>query len=124
MAPTARPSPLTVLFRGLGKRCPRCGRGRLFCRWYTLHDHCTECKLAFQSYEGDTWAFMYISTAGITGVIVVVMLLATPADTVIGRIALVAAAMVLIVGTLPTRKALGIAVDYLAERWWNPPRDS
>lgn len=122
MEPTPRPSPIAVLLRGMAKRCPRCARGPLFRRWYTLHDQCTECRLSFHTYEGDTWAFMYVSTAGITGLIVVVMLLATPADTVVGRIVLVAAAIALIVGTLPTRKGIGIAIDYLAERWWSPPQ--
>src|ERR1044071_8255668 len=70
LMPHARPDRLiTIVRRGLAKRCPRCGDGPIFRRWYTLHHQCSACQLPFESSEGDTWAFMYLSTAFMTGLI-------------------------------------------------------
>ena len=104
---------LPVLLRGLRQRCPRCGIGRLFERWQTLRDKCPECGLSFEPGQGDTWAFMYLSTAFITGIILIGMLLLVPTQQWIGRIVVAAAAVVGIVGTLSARKGLSIAADYL-----------
>lgn len=101
-----------LIRRASRKRCPRCGLGRLFSRWYTMHAACSECGLRYESFDGNTWAFMYLSIAGITGVIVVGMLLVTPTDIWLGRAAVFAAAVAGIIGTLPWRKALCIAFDF------------
>jgi uncharacterized protein (DUF983 family) len=103
---------MTAMRRGACKRCPRCGTGRLFERWYTLADHCPACRLAYEARDGDTWAFMYITTAGITGVIMGVMLLVQPPAMWVGKLAVGLAAMVLVIGTLPYRKGIAIAFDF------------
>jgi len=69
--------------------------------------------------EGDTWAFMYISTAGITGVFVAVMLLVRPPQVWIGQLIVLPLALLLIGGSLPFRKGLAIAIDYLSELYWD-----
>src|SRR5437899_5686609 len=43
---------LVALARGAVKRCPRCGRGRLFTRWFTMPARCPRCRLAFERSEG------------------------------------------------------------------------
>src|SRR6185295_20311827 len=68
-----RPSALQALRRGLRHRCPRCGEGPLFAGWNRLYDECPVCGLAFERRSGDTWFFMYMSTAGLTGMLVVTM---------------------------------------------------
>src|SRR5215472_8624084 len=35
------------LWRGVRGRCPRCGRGRLFCAFLKVDDHCSVCRLDF-----------------------------------------------------------------------------
>lgn len=107
-----------VLVRGVRKRCPRCGVGRVFQRWYSALEHCSACGLSFCERDGagDTWAFMYLSTAGLTGCIVVVMLLVRPESLWQGRLYVLATAILLIVGTLPRRRSLGIAVNHLIAR--------
>ena len=50
---------VTALGRGLRKRCPHCGQGRLFSGWSFL-DRCSVCGLVFARNPGDTWAFMII----------------------------------------------------------------
>ena len=49
----------TALRRGLRKRCPHCGEGRLFSGWSHL-EQCSMCGLVFGRNPGDTWAFTII----------------------------------------------------------------
>ena len=49
----------TALRRGLRKRCPHCGEGRLFSGWSHL-ERCSICGLVFARNPGDTWAFTII----------------------------------------------------------------
>jgi uncharacterized protein (DUF983 family) len=41
-----------ALTRGLRKRCPRCGRGRLFRTWFSMVEQCPGCGLRFEREEG------------------------------------------------------------------------
>jgi uncharacterized protein (DUF983 family) len=43
---------LRLILRGLLGRCPRCGSGQLFVRYFTLKDACPRCGLTFQREEG------------------------------------------------------------------------
>jgi uncharacterized protein (DUF983 family) len=48
----AIPSIPALLMRGLTKRCPWCGQGKLFRRWFTLPERCPRCGLRFEREEG------------------------------------------------------------------------
>src|SRR4029450_2466595 len=48
-----------ALRRGLRKRCPHCGEGKLFSGWSQL-ERCSVCGLVFARNPGDTWAFAII----------------------------------------------------------------
>jgi uncharacterized protein (DUF983 family) len=41
-----------MLGRGLTRRCPRCGQGKLFPRWFTMLPRCPRCDLDFERGEG------------------------------------------------------------------------
>jgi uncharacterized protein (DUF983 family) len=41
------------LWRGLRGRCPRCGRGCLFCAFLKVEDHCSVCRLDFTGHRAD-----------------------------------------------------------------------
>jgi len=41
------------LWRGVRGRCPRCGRGRLFCAFLKVGDHCSVCRLDFTGHRAD-----------------------------------------------------------------------
>src|SRR3954447_10398337 len=41
------------LWRGVRGRCPRCGRGRLFCALLKVDDHCSVCCLDFTGHRAD-----------------------------------------------------------------------
>jgi uncharacterized protein (DUF983 family) len=109
-------SPTLALRRALALRCPRCGEGRLFHGWNKLNESCPACGLVYERQTGDTWFFMYMTTAGLTGVLVVTMFLLRPAVVWLGQVAICAAALVLIVLTLPLRKGIAVAINYLLER--------
>src|ERR1700752_2889694 len=49
----------TALRRGLRKRCPHYGEGRLFSGW-SFFERCSTCGLVFARNPGDTWAFTII----------------------------------------------------------------
>jgi len=58
---------------------------------------------------------MYLSTAGLTGVVIVGMLVLRPANLTLGRFTLAAAATTAIVLTLPARKGAAVALNYFIE---------
>jgi len=62
---------------------------------------------------------MYMSTAALTGMIVLAMLLTRPPTILIGRLVVLFAAFCLIGLTLPYRKGIAMAIEYLVETRWN-----
>jgi uncharacterized protein (DUF983 family) len=57
------PSTGTLLARGLGRRCPRCGSGGLFTRWFRLSERCPRCRLDFEHEEGYWVGAMIVNVA-------------------------------------------------------------
>ena len=41
-----------MLWRGVTKRCPRCGTGKLFTRWVRMVERCPGCGYRFEREEG------------------------------------------------------------------------
>ena len=41
-----------VLVRGITRRCPVCGQGRLFRGWFRMVERCPRCDLRFERIEG------------------------------------------------------------------------
>ncbi|HUF18032.1 MAG TPA: hypothetical protein VMS12_08330, partial [Thermoanaerobaculia bacterium] len=54
---SARPRPLTTLYRGMRGLCPRCGEGALFRRGLEAWERCSSCSLRYQRNQGDIWMF-------------------------------------------------------------------
>ena len=48
----------TVLWRGMRRRCPQCGQGKVFKGWLKLHDRCDVCGLQLLNNQGDLWAYL------------------------------------------------------------------
>jgi uncharacterized protein (DUF983 family) len=42
----------TLVWRGLRKVCPVCGRGKLFRTWFKMRDRCPSCGYSFEREEG------------------------------------------------------------------------
>ena len=104
-----------TLLRGLRRRCPRCGRGKMFESFFRMRTVCEVCSLDIAKRSADTWAPIYLSTAGLTGAVIIGMLLLRPANMVIGRMTLAIAATSAIVLTLPSRKGAAVALNYFIE---------
>ena len=101
--------------RGVQLRCPRCGVGKLYGRWNVLVERCPQCGCEIDRRGGDTWFATYMSTAFLTGLIVLWMFLFPMSDHVTGEVIVIAAWFALIVRSLPYRKALAIGFDYWIE---------
>ena len=111
-------SSMKLLFwRALRLRCPRCGEGRIFRRWwtYTEYRNCPNCGLAYDP-RGESLAFMYLSTAFITGLFFIVLLTVPPRNLLAYQVGLVSAALALYASTMPLRKSLAIALNYFNSR--------
>jgi uncharacterized protein (DUF983 family) len=117
---TATPPPVEarqIFARGLRMRCPRCGEGPIFRRVLTYSElrDCPKCGLAYDP-RGESLAFMWLSTAFITGLWFIVLILFPPRNLNVYRIALVCGALALYAVTMPLRKALAIALNYFNSR--------
>lgn len=66
---------------------------------------------------------MYITTAGLTGFFFVGMLLIKPESIAIAQFILLPLSLAVIVGSLPLRKSIAIALDYYAELRWDNHRN-
>jgi uncharacterized protein (DUF983 family) len=106
-----------IVERGLRLRCPRCGVGRIFesVLRYREYPACPACGFVYDP-KGESLIFMYLSTAGLTGVVGLLMVLTQPESPILSRVLLVGGALALYLTTMPTRKALAIAINYLHER--------
>jgi uncharacterized protein (DUF983 family) len=123
-SPVAPVRPLTAVFRGFLKRCPNCGRGRIYTGWAKEVKTCPVCGLVYEPTEGDTWAFTIIGDRipVAAGIIVVYFEFGSR----LGPTALVAVMAVLcavLLWTAPNRWGVGVALLYLQRVWWPDPLD-
>src|SRR5437867_4064939 len=111
-------SAIRVLARGLLRRCPRCGQGKLFLGWFTLRERCQRCDLRLQREEGGFLGAMVINYA-VTMVAWVALLVAWLVvdlpDVRVAPLLLTSFAVILLVPTLfyPFSKTIWAAVEYL-----------
>jgi uncharacterized protein (DUF983 family) len=112
----------TALRRGVLKRCPHCGNGRLFSGWSHI-DRCSSCGLVFVRNPGDTWAFTILGDRLPIAVMIVVVYFG------VGRLpgslgpAILVMLGALLVWTAPNRWGAGIALHYLSRLYWPDPED-
>ena len=110
-----------ALFRGLTRRCPSCGQGKLFRRWFTLAERCPRCGLVFEREEGAFLGSLAINY-GVTGVSTIatigVMLARSLPDPSIFTITATAILMTLFLPLLfyPFAKTTWAAIDLLMHR--------
>ena len=70
-----------MLWRGLTKKCARCGHGGLFTHWFTMVEDCPNCGLHFEREPGYWVGAVAMNTMAV-GVIFVAVLIAFVAATV------------------------------------------
>jgi uncharacterized protein (DUF983 family) len=112
----------TVLRRGLRKRCPHCGEGRLFSRWQQL-ERCSVCGLVFVPNPGDTWAFTIFGDRLPVGAIIAVIYFGVGRSHRVAGLTMLVALAALAVWTTPNRWGVGIALHYLSRLYWPDPAD-
>lgn len=115
---------LTALARGLLKRCPHCGRGRIYTRWAHEVKKCPVCGLVYEPTEGDTWAFTIIGDRipVAAGIIIIYFELGSRLGPV-ALVAVMAALCAVLLWTAPNRWGVGVALLYLQRSWWPDPLD-
>lgn len=88
-----------------------------------VRECCAVCGLPLRRREPDTWLFMYVSMALITGLYLIAMLWVFPAPTRpwLWRGFIAASALCLYLVTAPVRKALSLGLDYWVEVQWKEP---
>ena len=81
-----------MLWRGIRKRCPVCGQGRLFRGWFRMFPRCAECGFRFDREPGYWLGSIYVNY-GLTALIVTVayfvlyLTRAIPADVLLWSLA-------------------------------------
>ena len=114
---------MTALQRGVAKRCPHCGHGRLFSGWSHHLDRCRVCGLVYERNPGDTWAFTVIGDRlPIAAIIALIYFGVVRTHRVLG-LAMLAALGAALVWTAPNRWGVGIALHYLSRMYWPDPAD-
>jgi uncharacterized protein (DUF983 family) len=106
----------SMLWRGMTKRCARCGSGRLFRRYFTIVTDCPRCGLHFEresGYWAGALAINFVCTGGLVVVLLVALLLATLPD--VNALLLLGVLLpVAIIGPMvwyPHSKTLWVAID-------------
>jgi len=120
---TRRQLIVTALGRGLRKRCPHCGEGRIFSGFAHHLERCSVCGLVYERNPGDTWAFTIIGDRLPIAVIIVLIYFGVARSHPLAGVAMIAALGGLIVWTAPNRWGAGIALHYLSRVFWPDPAD-
>src|SRR3954447_13125368 len=110
------PSRALTLWRGVTKRCARCGPGHLFHHYFTMVPDCPKCGLHFErehGYFAGALAINIMATAGLFAIVFVVLLALTIPTVPVAPLLAVLIPIVLFGPILfyPFSKTIWIAVD-------------
>jgi uncharacterized protein (DUF983 family) len=105
-----------MLWRGLTKRCARCGSRHLFRRWFTMVSDCPRCGLHFEreaGYWAGALAINLIIVGGVFVVAFVILLVLTVPDVPVAPVLAVLVPLAVIGPMIayPFSKTLWVAVD-------------
>lgn len=112
----------TALRRGLRKRCPHCGVGRLYTGWAQL-EGCSNCGLVYSKNPGDVWAFIIFGDRLPIGAIIAVIYFGVFRPHRVLGLTLLAVVAIVGLWTTPNRWGAGIALHYLSRIYWPDPAD-
>lgn len=110
--PASPPRLSTVLWRGLCRKCPRCGGASQYRQWFTLHKNCPQCGLVLEPASGDTWGFWLVGDRVFVAALLVMFYFGVMPKTWTGRLVLFGVWIVAIVLTMPLRQGVCTALDY------------
>ena len=105
------------------KRCPHCGKGKLFSGWAHHLERCSHCGLVFERNPGDTWAFTIIGDRIPIGALVVLVYFGIFRSNHTAGLITFGIIGLLFLWTSPNRWGIGIALHYLSRVYWPDPAD-
>lgn len=105
-----------MLWRGLTRRCARCGSGKLFRRWFHMVDDCPGCGLHFEREQGywtGALAINIIATGGLFAILFVTLLAITIPDVPVVPLLLILVPEAILgpIVYYPFSKTVWVAVD-------------
>jgi uncharacterized protein (DUF983 family) len=106
------------------KKCPHCGRGRIYEGWAREIRQCPACGLVYEKNPGDTWGWTIIGDRipVAIGIIAVYFRFGSSLGTV-PLVLLFSMLIVVLIWTAPNRWGVGIALHYLSRAYWPDPSD-
>jgi len=112
---------IRVLFRGVRKRCPRCGHRRIFDGFFTLKARCPACDLRFEREEGGFLGAMAINYAVAIGFWLVVLGVGVALTVPVVPVAPILAMSIGVLAVVPVwfyprSKTLWAAIEFLVAR--------
>lgn len=105
-----------LLVRGLRRKCPQCGQGDLFNRWFKLRSHCSQCGLKYLENQGDLWGVLLFADRVLFMVPLIAVVMVTQNAKVIWPYFFGGALAVALIVTFPHRMALSVALEYHIRR--------
>lgn len=96
-------------------RCPRCSGDSLYAQWNVFKHHCGACGYEFEEQEGNCWFFLYSTSAALTGLFIILIFVWRPHNLELGRVVLGVLSVFVIALTVPIRKAIALALEYISE---------
>jgi uncharacterized protein (DUF983 family) len=109
----------TVLWRGMRRRCPHCGKGPIYLGWVKLHDRCPACGLKYLSDQGDLWAYLVaVDRALFVLPLIVLIYFRLYLPDSIWFYVFTGGLMFSFIYTLPHRNGMALGADYLIRRHW------
>ena len=116
-----RPGIARTLLRAMARRCPRCGQGKLFRRWFRMVERCPRCGLRLEREEGAFLGSLSLNYA-VTGMVLITLLVVwvltqspdlDPLLPMVGSLAILAVVPALF---YPFSKTIWAAIDLLLHR--------
>ncbi len=112
-----------MLTRGLRRRCPHCGEGPLFRKWFTLYECCRVCGLVYLRNQGDLWGFWIIGDRIPVAFGVIVLYFGFRATEWWILASFFAAMVVPLIATMEYRQGVAVALNYLSRVYLPDPSD-
>jgi uncharacterized protein (DUF983 family) len=107
------PSLTSVIKRGIARRCPRCGQGKIFKRWVTLHDNCSACGLQYLRDQGDLWGYLlFVDRAMFIFPLVVMFYFGWWNPNSIWYWTAIASLLAAMIYTIPHRNGISVGLEY------------
>jgi len=111
------PTLRTVLVRGMHRRCPQCGQGKIFKGWLKLHDRCGVCGLQYLNNQGDLWAYLVaVDRALFIFPLIIMIYFRIYNPNSLWYYGFSIALLAGFLYTLPHRNGMSLGVDYLIRR--------